>query len=1028
MNESNQNLADRIRALVSSGALAADYKDLLAEYQKRADQVNVRLSAASTWLKAGLLSEAIGHSEEFPDAVDTARELDLGRANMDRLIQTCHQFGMEVPTGVNLQAAWELSTAYTMYLDSRGAIDAYRGECMAGAPPWDRLLVLRDACAMVAKFRGQIGPTGDAIERSLSRQAIPLFEARRLQLKQRMIIAQRTGDSTLAKRARDAFGELLGVIRDLNKSHAEIKLDLTGDPILRELQTSIDRHDLNRLVLEVAAHRKQGNAEALRTTLKDIEEIVLNGFARVPPADEPKLKEAKEDLRRRDEQSSRQFEAQKRLRAMIDDPASTLEQREGLYNDSRQAGLTIPDDLNDAHHARNEADLLVRRQKAVALWKRGALYGGAALAALLLIVLVWLYGPSSHPKADTPQRTLVSDVRDLLDAGDIEKAKDRLYATAAENGSVGDEKSPQDLEKAHQALLADPTTRDITRRLDKAMFDALYKKLTGPGIGRTASDVDDAKKLVLIANGMGESDPPGNDRVALGEGRLKKNASELLDKITKQYDATQAADTTALATSLSVEKSLTNAEGEQSKHPPEWLLEKYTQALAAHDKQIAGKTSLSDKASEKIEKIFDKIRLSRDELAARIDLTNAVTGGRATLADLVHVYNAYHKLPNARPEFAAPIGSVLKNQDALVQAAQCLDALAIIGDASAPQSKGEASKWHELFDRRFAALYPGIDTTDLDLLQGYFAAYESFYEKQTLAAFDATEQEFAQPRWSQLSTVVDDKGQRYYSVGGSLKENPAPGFFDLTECATNTSQFLGKAKKLSPLIPVGNGRKLESLGLAAMADSIASLMRDAKDRKAERLTAHLIAAQRIRNASMPPPLKAKALRDVVSVQLTVGWPDTRACQSILSFIEQGGERLNDGSPWAPGENDIPGIRDTFRSFEASLAGIEDMEVVARERADRVRATARRAGAIGLIGIAWKAQPEGVAWTLERDGSRRSPLARSAVYVIDGDGDAPKLRRVGQVKDNTTITWDSQDQPPPDGVPLLAERSRADGSR
>lgn len=1075
MNETNRELANRIRRMVAGESLPAEARDVLGEYQRRADVANKRLNTAAEWLRHGLLAEAIALTEEYPDSLDAARDLELGRTAAEQLAARCREKGIDSPVGLDFAAAWELNLAFSAHDAARELQGRYRAACLAGASIAERLASLSEACAAVAGKRAELGRIGESIERSLAGQARELVGRRITELAQLADDATKrnASSSTPAQVATTAkltaafdqgYRALISAIETLNNSHAELKLDYGQHAALKELAASQDLLELRAIVNGMPA-QASGHAEAtaqgdvtevraaverMRTGLRRIDDVLSRGLVSIDKAvpagtSGVGLRDAIEEIRRivrqADDEQSEVKRAQKELWDLIGREQVTISELNKVYALASGGGLTIPDDLNDAYQsklAKLLRDRLRHRQMV-------ALRSGVAILSIAITVatLVWAW----HVQMGDSNRIrkLARDANDALRAGEVDRARQVLFG---EQIAVTDSSDSQEeiVTKQTAALRKVPQGKEAIDRLEEAerlvtrfeekakglLSGNMPKDLSVPAtlraqLGRDLRDLVLARDLVDLAT-RGVASGLGTARLEWARALLRDVEGEHAKYRLHEHDLRLAAEDIAQSVKVNL--------AQERDRGSVWLLGQYNRAI--QDWLSAAKIEKPDNLDQVVERLtavasdevasemgpkFHDLVSARDELGARLEMVRAASDPSTTFKGFIDKLSTYGKIANQhRPAALADVPRAIRdNEAAMRQVAQAIDAFASSAkDQTAqlhPKSKKVAETQAAACDGKFAAIYPGVSADDFRDLGAFYTAQAIVLGGEDPLGLNDIRSEFTKGAWRQLGSKADISGKTYYSLGGQFSPQEA-GCFNLTRCVANCKEFYDPPAKGGTVIinlgmSVDQGAvRLDDMGLGRVADEIVSILNSAKSSNERQLTAKLLIAQRIITSKMPGPLKAQRLSTLLDPKRMPVWPDCDEFKQIVELVRAPQSGLDESARWSHEWTGTNAVRDAQQSFEKVLRQMPDFEKLAQERLARVEATSRRLSTLRFFGLAWTPEPGGVVLRNAAAGKATSGV----VLVVTGSADRLDLREVGRVSESGGVRWSAT--APADGTPLL----------
>lgn len=1062
MSDSNRELANRIRRMVAAPALPAEAKEPLAEYQRRADTVNKRLNTASEWLRRGLLSEAIDLIEQFPDALEAAKDLELGRTAADTLRDRCRAQLIDPPAGLDMKVAWEINAAYVAREATEGPLGRYRAACLRGDSAKHRLACLSEACAAVASTRSELGTACESIERSMTQQARELLvqrisELARLADKQSGIEGSHdsTKSPSVPEKANSAFSEeykeLLSVIQSLNDSKAELKLDYGNHSALRELATRQDEIELGGLLVQFRKDKLafdqhkasddldeehlQKLIDTLKARLRRIDDVLLrvgkkiadarvgNKREPVPPAVQSEFEDAQRIVRETDDQQNDVKRAQKQLREQLEIDTGSAAELKSLYEHASRGGLTIPDDLNLLYQtklaqinreARSRRNLMFVRSGAVVL----------SLTIVAGTVGLVLFGLNDKPRGED-HTEIIQIASKNLDEGRFEVAEESLNGKDVSTSDDGNKVlqrlgSARDKYKEYEAAL-NALVKDAPTDWSIGGEPAFELR---KGIGRLPRDLETANRLVTltsrpVAPQVSKAKPStSQDGVWLGLNR-EAFAKRVYDKVASNRQAVEALEAKIRMQSAELTEAVAAVKREEDSKGPKWLLDEYDKQIAAWlaVASVTNKDELKDKVSDEtygaLIQPFEKLKDGRDELASRVLLMQAAADPTQTFSQFIELQINFADTPTLlrSPTLAQTLRDAKRDQELLRSVASAIDAFAD-GSIQAGTKETVNARAAACQDK-LAPIFVGVRADDRADLGQYYAAYATVLNGNNTLGLDVIREDFLRDLWRQLGSKRNVDGAAIYSLDGAFSPAGETGWYYLSR-RVNTSREFDASAGSKLLINLGPNAplKLENLGLGTLASEALAIIDSVKEDRIEPLSAGLIIAQRVIASNMPSPLKRRTLDKLLTPYRTFTWPGSVHVVKVAENVRNAGEHLSDNAPWTH-ETATSNARDAQISFERSLSNVPNLETVAIESHVRVKAAAEAMSAARFFGMAWVSAPNGVI--------RKETLVHGGPHtllVVTMNAGRIETREVGSVSDSGTISLKTVLA---DGTPLIARR-------
>ena len=841
--------------MVAGPALPAEAKDVLAEYQRRADAVNKRLNTASEWLRRGLLAEAIAYVEQFPDALEAAKDLELGRSATEALRERCLAQLMDSPAGLDMHVAWELNAAYVAIAAVGPPLGRYRAACLRADSAKRRLVHLREACVALAGTRAELGPLCDSIERSLTRQAHELV-AQRISELARLADDLKSTDSsrgstpdTHDQRKADSsleveYKQLVTIIQTLNDFKADLKLDYSNHSELRKIATKQDEIVLGNLLDEAFKEmnalvairssdqpdqaRLQRTAETLKACLFRIDGVrqrlgVKLGDARVgekgvpvPPVVLKAIEDAPQIVREIEEQQNEVINAQKQLRTLLETRAGSVAELKTLYDVSSRGGLTIPDELNLAYQTRiAEIQREARARRGVMLLRSGAVALALAIVAGTIGLIITGVG-GSQAKADIPK--LIRDAATSLEDGNFEIAWSKLYGQPTT--SEGDDKAkpaltPKEFADQREAqITALPEGKQVHDRLKLLKGKArefgteLAKLVTNPPT-EWSEPADNTVEPVL-KEGIGRSlqDDKAADYLLALTARQDGNwlgqrretfAHKVKEKVVAKRKAVEDLETRVRTQSQSLERAFAVLKLQEATKGPKWLLDEYQKQIdvwltGANIKRAEDLApQVSDEAFEDLVQPFQSLVKAKDELSSRVELMQSIADQSQTFAGFIELQVKYagERTLLRSPDLTKSLEQVKTSEDLFRRVASAIDAFSD-GLTRPTEAKVAAARAAACVDD-LAPIFPGVPAEDRADLGLYCKSYASLLSAPNELRLDDLQQLFEKDLWRQLGSKRDVNGKVFYSLDGRFVSQDVPGWYSLTRCVGSNREFVDTA-------------------------------------------------------------------------------------------------------------------------------------------------------------------------------------------------------------------------------------------
>lgn len=992
--ESDQQVAGKLRGIISAGGFIGDARELLLRYQRRCGELNARLASAASWLRLGHISEAIGAVEEYPDAIDTARDLDLGRERFARLVQECQRTGLEIPTGPDLHSAWELSNAFVLYVELKPLLDRYRSACMTGEGVIFKLRALRSACQKATACKALIGPAGDTVERMLARQSRMLIDQRINEFKLEARNFKFTPGSEQVEGWRLALAEFDQIITDLNLSGAQIPLDFAAKPAFRPIQSIRDTIDLDSARMSAPELIQRNDIDGL-TALRDVlRQITDRGIVEVPAW----VKDLHTKINAKiAEQENRRSESEQRheeLWKLIRDPASTQAARAELYEAIVGKGAgRVPADLETALATRDAQDLDHRKAR-----RRRTLRITVVSAAALLLVgaalTFYLLDLSRRTReAEAPAMELARVIEEDLDAGRIGEATTRLEQATDDH------------------VLGQPVILSVRKRVAEANAHLEKVKLELENVRRlTGFERGDLQRILTLEGLL--VGPPQYPRV---DDQTLEEARSLIALRREDSDAAFSNESAGRQVLSDVAKRLESALGLEASKGADWVrveLEACRSALVA----ALDLKAYSQGFRSELEARQTEVANLLDEVKTRLEIAEAIASSESTVDSLLDHYNRYVNLPAARSQYKQPLELVLRDAGILRAASEYFRSIGSSENQGRPSDVETARRRASLCEPAYAGLLPPGAAAPQSELYSYFESYVRLHGEGVLESFNAIAEELELPKWKALGRVIATDGIVYYTAGGELRHS-AEGQYSLSEVLKFNAQFDGGARvRGNPLLAPAPPREIEDLGLARLAATLAEQLRQARALEHEPLTVLATGADAFASSRAPTPLKAAWLRRLTDLQAQFSWPALAEMKSISAAIASGGESLGEKATWSPtsGEKDIAAAHAAFESALDRLPGFGEQFALAEQR---IRAAIHQIGSVRAVGVAWKAGAGGVSW-LRADGEAL-PTLKDLYAVRPDENGNPRLQKVAEAPSSGAVVWVGGAAVLPDGTPLLA---------
>jgi hypothetical protein len=383
-----------------------ELSDLAAAYASLCKEANTRLLRCADYLRRGLRSEAIYHSEVEPDLLDWVGVLDMVPGPAWRTV--CDQHNLETAPSLHMDIARELNAAYTTEEASRHTLKNLRRMSLAGASVRERLAAMRSLAT--------IDPTNTQLD-----QDIKEFEAARL----REIVneSREAYDACDPEQLGALLKEVSGngwrvkppadFVASLSKSAKHVARDLTAErlesllPDLHNAYSAFSYEECKALLDEwnrIVSKTKISVPQRLAVQVQPIIEWVAG-------------------VEREREIQQRFADACARLSDAID-RAAPAHELQVFYDHVASFGLQMPEGLEQRCRQR-VMQLASRRRRRVRLT---LVLSGVGLLIVAGLVVLLIYNAMVSQQVDA----LESRVRSLLDARKIDEAEKALAAAPAD--------------------------------------------------------------------------------------------------------------------------------------------------------------------------------------------------------------------------------------------------------------------------------------------------------------------------------------------------------------------------------------------------------------------------------------------------------------------------------------------------------------------------------------------------------------------------------------------------------------------
>lgn len=977
-NQSCQQFADHLRAVLAMGGPLPDASQLISQYQERVTEINTRLTTARAWLRSGLVCEAISLVEEFPDALQDAAFLDLGPDKV-KFQDACRAAGFE-PPAIDDEAAREVSSAYSGYSANQRLIAQYRVACLARANATLRLSLLKaliKAEPTSPIWSDQLGMTRALREREI------LDEARK---------AARDVDP---RRIEALRAELQPAVWGVNPSPLVVQ---ELQKLQSSAQRSADEAGLKDAAMRLHAAQNTRDAEVMRGAIQQMEAIEARGLVAVSPDTKSDFVTAANWLAGRDAAAV----ATARHVQLIEQMSTAIDENVAWHHIEplRAEALLLNPNLPEA---------LLRRLNVLEEEYRAARRAKRRVLAFVSVAMVLALGAVIFVVA-----------RSVAERGRIDELAKQLYA-ALENPDIAPAQALADkIGSEPSSVRESPTLAPLLARFkERASLAKSYS-------------VSFEKRLTEVRSLDGTSEAHVRQSKTLQDdtantAEQRSQASEEYQRIKRSYDALVAkADAEAEMKAREIQSRIAQAKDRLIAGGEDELL-KTLSTLGTELDRVLALPNLSPEYLKSLQAVRNAITRDSDNVNERVrsDQSRRISLSRienfsGDLVDLLKFLEDHNKrfLNDVKAGEVASFQNVLTNRAALMAAGDAYKSTAAFSESLKPTTIEDTRARIEVIKSLPVAAYPKLLPGDQAVLLAYLKSVEQSQSQPASERYADVLEEFGKGWWQKLRHITDRDGRRYFALSGILEpgwrgaDNAAA--YTLREVVNNYEQLKAEAAKSRSVsiirLPAAQEVPIQpkTTSMSSLAPQVVSLFKDAANGKADPLTSHFRAAASLRDAQdIPAPLRAHLVAKVLKVQGNVPWPDVPGLPALIESLDEFNGKPMTLASWD--ESAQPGTSARAQVVAALQSAPDFNAEVERQSAelDRIRKGLR---GLRVCAIAWPA--EGGTVVLSKVVSDNTDLYQ-LLPAADG---SPVAKKIGRTAERGVVQWIGA--PPVQGTPIL----------
>lgn len=940
-------LVHDIRDLLSqTDAADTDRVSELAErYNEACKSINKRLAVATVLLRQGFISEMQHAVETYPDALDSAGQLELGDKR-DSWLKLCEINGMAV-IGPRTELSTELVRCYPEHDKLVPLIRAHRVLAISCGSLRDRISVLRRLVAL------------DGLNPSWKAQLIALEAARDEQIENEVRQSAALSDE-------DALEKLLGEMRDAGrKSPAPTPLIELTIRCRENVRRRLAMKRRNSIAALVHDFRSQSDWKQCCDLIREYD--TLGAIPGVQTPDD--ITSAIESVREWAESNRAVFEHNKEflkacetLERMMDE-GSDFRELERHFALIQRAELPVPKTIEQRF-------LQKRRQESLERTRRYRIYAvitcGAVIISTFMIVRVM-----NQRALDSKIETWIAGMEQVLDNSDFDAASKLAEQVRANEPDV----------------VAAPRVVTLLERADQEIKQEKLRR------ERFAQALNDMKNLIGI-----EYEVPAAIARAKGLARVDTELmdfSEERDRLMKARNSDQESrDAPFRQARKDISTSVANASA----------LPGPAQALALRDAAQRFDELLRMKGISDAE-----LKITRSERDAALAQAVTIEQAAERQRELAEQLERLPAAATSVPILIASYESLISRFPETAPAKKLNDVLAHRGAWSLIDSMNIMKRnWSESIIPKTkedcigrvieieVLLAKITNSPDQAILEDYLNLIKHFASLDSgpreALRIDAVRQMLESAWVSDLQFARDDTGRIFYTRHGVTKQIPG-GFYTLTNHVSKLEHLIDDSPSTANAIMRSETEPvLTDAPINALGDQLLDIISSIDDSNVDSI--HLQIARTIaQDRKTDPILRLILISDVLDHHIKSGRPSnptvTRFAREASNISYQGQKVID--MNWTDTSGDV--TKRGRELAESVLERVPDFDSVIADWTARRANLARTLGGFIPVGVFW---PDDSGTTIVR--FVRPPIP-GKFFIVTGNDEAASFSEAGSIDAN-----------------------------